>query len=116
MRKPPSVLVSMLCWAAPVGTFFLVKPWYYGLLAAFGVFLLTGLRGIYWAIRDNRILENALERSARATQGAAEEEHRRMITKPVQAEELRELEKRQRAMRTEWERRLAGIYRAHQQR
>ena len=94
MRKPSSVLVSVLCWAAPVGAFFLVKPWYYGLLAAFGVFLLTGLRGIYWAIRDNRILENALKRFARAT--------------PEQIEALRELDRLD-AMRAEWYRRVGEI-------
>jgi hypothetical protein len=49
-----SVLYSVLSAAAAVATFFVVPwPWYFALLAAFGVYTATAiLRVIYWKLTE----------------------------------------------------------------
>jgi hypothetical protein len=49
-----SQLYSVLSAAAAVATFFLVDwPWYYALLAAFGVYTATSIvRVIYWKMTE----------------------------------------------------------------
>ena len=100
--KKPSVIVSIICLAAIVATFFLVKPWYFGLLAAFAVLLGTAaVRGIYQSARRERLIEKQLERV-------------REITTRGQVEALHKLDKQRAKRDAQWARFTRGMFSGQQ--
>jgi hypothetical protein len=56
-KKQMSVLYSLLSTAAAIAAFFLVPwPWYFALLAAFGVYTATAIvRVIYWKMTERPV-------------------------------------------------------------
>ena len=58
-----SKFVTGVCVALSVAAFFVVKPWYYGLLAAIGVFIGTAVVRVPFMVISNKARDNYARRA-----------------------------------------------------
>ena len=56
-----SKFVIGVCVALSVAVFFMVKPWYYGLLAAVGVFVGTAILRVPFTVASNKASDKRMD-------------------------------------------------------
>ena len=56
-----SKFVTGVCVALSVAAFFVVKPWYYGLLAAVGVFVGTAILRVHFTVVSNKASDKRID-------------------------------------------------------
>jgi hypothetical protein len=60
-----SKFVTAVCVALSVAAFFVVKPWYYGLLAAIGVFIGTAVVRVPFKVVSNKASDKRIDETTK---------------------------------------------------